>query len=63
MEPGEIKVWGRITSHTHTNPDGSTIVIRAIGAVVDQTIEGFFAHKKGKRRKVTEEEFLKLRPS
>ena len=63
MKPGEIKVWGHITSHVHTNTDGSTIVIRAMGAVVDQTVKGFFAHKKGKRRQVTEEGFLRLRPS
>ena len=63
MERFAIQVWSRITSHTHTNPDGSTIQIRAMHHVVDQTAEGFFAYiKKGKKRvQVTEEEARKLR--
>lgn len=54
-----IQVWGRITSHVHTNPDGSTIVIRAMQYLADQTAEGFFAGKK--RLPATEEEVRRIR--
>ncbi len=56
-----IQVWGRITSHVHTNPDGSTIIIRAMQYLADQTAEGFFAYRKGKRLPATEEEVRRIR--
>lgn len=61
MNKPVIQLIAAITSHTHTNPDGSTIEIRALKEVYYINEEGDrFFMKKGKRVSLTEEEAHRL---